>query len=70
VSEIFEDLGYEISEIGNADLIEDNELYINPDIDEDTLEILLEDVEDELDIEESSGDLEDSEATARIVLGS
>jgi len=66
---IFEDLGYEIYEIGNADTTEGNQLYINPDIDEELLDNLWEDVKEELDIEESSGELEDSTASARIILG-
>ncbi|MBU0846275.1 LytR C-terminal domain-containing protein [Patescibacteria group bacterium] len=67
-AEIFEALGYEITEIGNADVTEGNELYVNPEF-EGLVEILLKDVESELDISSISGELEDSDASARIILG-
>ena len=68
-ADTFKDLGYEILEIGNADSIEGNQIYINPDIDEDLLSLLFEDLEDELDISSSSGELKDSTASAQIILG-
>jgi hypothetical protein len=67
-AEVFEILGYEVVEIGNADNIEGNELYVNPDF-EDLIDILLEDVEEELDISSISGELDGSDASARIILG-
>jgi PAS domain-containing protein len=67
-AEVFETLGYEVVEIGNADNIEGNELYVNPDF-EDLIDILLEDVEGELDISSISGELDGSDASARIILG-
>lgn len=67
-AEIFEALGYEVVETGNADNTVGNELYVNPEIEE-LVEILLEDVESELDISSISGELEDSDASARIILG-
>jgi hypothetical protein len=70
IAETFEELGYEILEIGNADDTEGNQLYVNPDIDKDLLSLLLEDVLEELDIASVSGDLEDSSASAQIILGS
>lgn len=68
MAEIFEALGYEVVEIGNADEIEGNELYVSSDI-EDLIDILLEDAEEELDISSISGELDDSDASARIILG-
>ncbi len=64
----FEELGYTVSETGNADLISGNELYLNPDV-EGMVEVLLADVESELGISTVSGELEDSEVSAQIVLG-
>ena len=67
-AEIFEALGYEDVETGNADETEGNELYVSSDI-EDLIDVLLEDVEEELDISSISGELDDSTASARIILG-
>ena len=67
-AEVFEALGYEDVEIGNADETEGNELYVSSDI-EDLIDVLLEDVEEELDISSISGELDDSTASARIILG-
>lgn len=67
-AEIFEALGYENVDTGNADDTEENELYVSSDI-EDLVDILLEDVEDELDISSIIGELEDTTASARIILG-
>lgn len=67
-AEVFEALGYEDVEIGNADETEGNELYVSSDI-EDLIDVLLEDVEEELDISSISGELDDSDASARIILG-
>jgi hypothetical protein len=64
----FEDLGYEVSKVGNAEETEGNQLYVNPDV-EDLVDVLLEDVKDELDISSVSGELDDSTASARIILG-
>ena len=65
----FEELGYEIGEIGNADSVEATELYIQEEL-EDQLETLLEDVKDELGVASVSGYLEsDDEITARLILG-
>ena len=68
-ADIFEDLGYEIADIGNADSTEGNELYISGDYSEEEVEALLDDVQDELGIEEVTDVLEDLDATARIVIG-
>ncbi|RLC30114.1 hypothetical protein DRH13_04820 [Candidatus Woesebacteria bacterium] len=67
-AEVFEALGYEDVEIGNADETEGNELYVSSDV-EDLIDILLEDVEEELDISSISGELDDSDASVRIILG-
>ncbi len=67
-AEVFEALGYEDVEVGNADDTEGNELYVSSDI-EDLIDVLLEDVEEELDISSISGELDDSTASARIILG-
>lgn len=64
----FRELGYEIVEIGNAENIVENELYVNPEV-EGLIEILMEDLEEKLDISSVSGELEDSTASARIILG-
>ena len=64
----FEELGYTVSETGNADLISGNELYLNPDV-EGMVNVLLEDAKEQLDISSVSGELKDSEASAQIVLG-
>ena len=68
MAEIFEELGYEGVEIGNADETEGNEMYVGSDI-EDLIDVLLEDVEEELNISSISGELDDSTASARIILG-
>lgn len=69
-ADTFEELGYQISEIGNAEDSEaKNKLYLSEDADEAALEILLSDVKDELDIKKVSDTIEDLDATARIVLG-
>lgn len=65
---IFEELGYEIVEIGNADEVEGNQLYVDSDL-EDLLDQLLEDVGEKLDIASISGKLTNSTASARIILG-
>ncbi len=67
-TEIFEALGYEVLETGNAEDTVGNELYVDPEVEE-LVEALLEDVESELDISSISGELEDSDASARIILG-
>lgn len=64
----FEELGYEVIEVGNADEIEGNQLFVNPEI-RDLLDKLLEDVEEELEIASIAGELTDSTASARIILG-
>lgn len=65
---IFEELGYQMVEIGNADETEGNELYVNSEV-ENLIDVLLGDAEDELDISSVSGELDDSTASARIILG-
>jgi len=67
-ADTFKDLGYEISKIGNADDTVGNKLNINPDF-EGKLGVLIGDVKQELGISSSSGDLTDSDASARIILG-
>lgn len=68
-AEAFEDLGYVDVEIGNADEIEESVLYVKEGLEE-QVEVLLSDVEEELGITKISGELEDSEYDAQIVLGS
>lgn len=65
----FEDLGYTVDSVGNADDTVGNELYIDSDIDESLLSNLLEDVKSELDIESVTG-TKDLDTAAQIVLGS
>lgn len=67
-AEELEELGYQIAEVGNADDITGNELYVNPEF-EGLLDQLFEDVEEMLDIASVTGELTNSTATARIVLG-
>lgn len=67
-AEVFEALGYEDVEIGNADETVGNELYVSSDV-EDLIDVLLEDVEEELDISSISGELDDSDVSVRIILG-
>ena len=64
----FEELGYKDVSVGNTDEVEGNELYVDPDY-EDQVAVLLEDVEDELEIEKITGELESEDYIARIVLG-
>lgn len=68
VADEFSALGYQIFEIGNTEATEGNQLYINPKIEGD-FKNLLSDVEDVLKIASSSGDLLDSTASARVILG-
>jgi hypothetical protein len=67
-AEVFEALGYEDVEIGNADETEGTELYVSSDV-EGLIDVLLEDVEEELDISSISGELDDSDVSVRIILG-
>ena len=67
-AETFEQLGYQIEEIGNAESTDGNELYVSSEVEE-QIDVLLEDVEEELGISSISGELEDSSASARIILG-
>ena len=66
---IFEDLGYEIGVVGNADSVDENELYVK----EDKLDVLgnlYEDVLKELNIASPAGYLDSNDkAMARIILG-
>ena len=65
----FEELGYEIGEIGNADDVETTELYIQEDLEE-QLGNLLDDVKEELGVASVSGYLDsDVESMGKIVLG-
>jgi len=68
-SDTFENLGYSDIDTGNADDVEGNELYVDAEV-KDLVEVLLGDVGDELNIEKITGDLEDSDFSARIILGS
>lgn len=66
---IFEELGYVLGKIGNADSVSENELYIKEES-LNKLEVLYEDVLEELEISSPSGYLdEDEKVDARIVLG-
>jgi hypothetical protein len=65
----FEDLGYSISEVGNTSLTGASRMFINPDF-SDRLAVLLDDAEELLNISSVSGELNDSSASARIILGS
>lgn len=67
-AEKLENLGYEIGEVGNATATDQNELYVQEELEEE-LSVLYNDLKDELGIGEVTGYLEDSEATARVVLG-
>ena len=67
-AEKFEDLGYQDINLGNSSVKDGNELYINKEY-EDKIEVLLSDCEDLLEISSVSGELEDSDLTARIILG-
>lgn len=67
---IFEDLGYVVDNIGNTSTTEGNQLYIKKGIDEKTLQNLLDDVKEKLTITKVTGELEDLNTTARIILGS
>lgn len=66
----FEDLGYVVDEIGNADETEKSELYISNEYSEEELENLIKDVKRRLDIEKVSGSIKSLDTTARIILGS
>jgi hypothetical protein len=68
-AQIFEDLGYKIIKVANAQETKANEIYMNPLL-SDKLDTLLEDVNKELGIEKVTGELTDSSASARIILGS
>lgn len=65
----FEELGYEDIKVGNNELIEGNQLYINKDVDIETLESLVSDVKNEFDITKVTGTFEDDALTARVILG-
>jgi len=65
----FEKLGYVVSEVGNADDVVGNELYVKKGY-ESRVEKLVEDVKDQLDIVSITGELDtDASVVARIVLG-
>lgn len=66
----FEDLGYTIHEIGNSTRIENNEVYVNREL-EGELDKLMGDLEERLNISTISGYIEENESTAsaRIILG-
>lgn len=63
-----EELGYIIEKTGNASDSTQNEVYIQEEL-EAQLETLMRDLKSELKIGSIAGYLEDSEATARVVLG-
>ena len=67
-----ETLGYEIILTGNADNkdYEESQILITSEKDSEEIDLLLEDIKKEIDISSSSGDLEDSTASARIIIGS
>jgi hypothetical protein len=64
----FENLGYEIIEVGNSEPTDTNIVLVNS-RDSGKIDVLLEDLEDKLNIASVSGELEDSSASARIILG-
>jgi len=65
---IFEELGYLDISTGNSEEANGNKFFVNPDY-QDQLEILIKDIEEKLNITKVSGDLDDSEYMARIILG-
>ncbi|MFC1653852.1 LytR C-terminal domain-containing protein [Patescibacteria group bacterium] len=66
---IFEDLGYVVESVGNADSVKETELYIKEDLEE-KLEYLLIDFKDTFGEASVSGYLDDdSEVAAQIILG-
>ena len=67
VALIFEELGYEILEVGNAPEQEESELFVSSGI-TGKEDVLVQDVEKELGLS-SSSELADSTASARIILG-
>lgn len=67
-----EALGYEIVLTGNADNkdYENSQILVTSEKDSEEIDLLLKDIKSEIDISSSSGDLEDSTASARIIIGS
>lgn len=67
-----EKLGYKIILTGNAENkdYKDSQILVISEADSDEIELLLNDIKKEIDISSSSGDLEDSTASARIIIGS
>jgi hypothetical protein len=66
--DVFEELGYEVVSIGNADEVVGSQLYVRSDY-QDQIDMLLTDVNEKLQISSVSGDLDESGVDARIVLG-
>lgn len=64
----FEELGYRILEIGNVETTEGNQVYVRAS-DKDRAARLLEDAKEKLGVGEVTGELKNSTATARIVIG-
>jgi hypothetical protein len=64
----FEELGYRILETGNAELSDSSQVFLNPEV-SGKADVLLQDLEDLLNIASISGELENSTASARIILG-
>lgn len=64
----FEDLGYIVESIGNAESNSETTVYVAAD-EGDSLEVLLQDVQDLLEVEKLSVSEEALTTTARIVLG-
>ena len=67
-AKVFEDLGYKIIKTGNAEATTGSRLYVKSEI-EGLIDVLLKDVKDKLNISSVSGELKDSTASARIILG-
>lgn len=67
--EEFENLGYVVELVGNADDTETSQLFISSDYSEEELENLLDDVERRLGITSIEGSLNDLDTVARIILG-
>lgn len=64
----FKELGYKIGDVGNNDNIKSNQLFVKTEY-ADQLDNLLEDVKTILNITEISGEIDDLDSTARLILG-
>lgn len=67
-SEKLEDLGYEVVKVGNSEKLDATEVYIKSSKEKESA-LLLKDLEEEFGILEISGELTDSKADVRLILG-